>query len=378
MKRFLAVFLMLAILLTSVSLTAMAADPDGWKKVEGGWQYIQGGKPVADKWIHEGNDWYYISSDTYMATDWLVPTFDQYGEVNAYYYLQENGKMLANAWHEFKFVVEENGVAKTYSIWIYAKANGALARNEWMQLSGKWFYFEHIVMVAGTDMKIDGKWYYFKPTGEMVQGWYQPWKDEGALDWIYADQSGVLAVKWKMIDGKWYYFGSWEDWGLLYIDEVIGIWKDEKTLDIYAADKSGAMITNAWFDDTWQDADGEVHHDWFYLTGSGLAAKGWLNVGGKWYYMDPDWAVMWTGWASIKDVDYHFDEKTGAMTIGWFKFGDAWYYFKDSGAMARNEWLQINGKWYYFDNDGRMLAGGTFVFTDSKTYTFDANGVWVK
>ena len=105
MKRFLAVFLMLAILLASLSVTAMAADPDGWKKAEGGWQYIQGGKPVADKWIQEGNDWYYIKSDTYMAADWLEPTFDQYGEVNAYYYLQANGKMLANAWHEIRYVI---------------------------------------------------------------------------------------------------------------------------------------------------------------------------------------------------------------------------------------------------------------------------------
>ena len=139
------------------------------------------------------------------------------------------------------------------------------------------------------------------------------------------------------------------------------------------------MISNAWYEDKWQDPeDGTVYSDWYYLTDSGKAAKGWVNVSGKWYYMDPDWAVMWTGWASINDVDYHFDEKTGAMTIGWFKFGDAWYYFKDSGAMARNEWLQINGKWYYFDNDGEMLSNGTYTFTDSKTYTFDANGVWVK
>ena len=380
MKRFLAVFLMLAILLTSVSLTAMAADADGWKKADGGWQYIQGGKPVAEKWIQDGGYWYYIAYDTFMVADDFVLTFDKFDEMTGIYYMQENGQMLASAWHERKRVRVEDGVESTYSQWIYAKADGKLAENEWQLIGGKWFFFDGISMLSDGFYEIDGKDYYFKSSGEMLVGWLQPWKGVDGIgdEWIYADKSGELASRWKLIDGKWYFFGNWDGWGLLYYDDVFGIWKDDKTIDIYAADKNGAMITNAWYDDKTQMEDGSVEHTWFYLTGNGLAAKGWLNQNGKWFYMDPDWASMWTGWATIKGINYHFDETSGVMTVGWYKSNGDWYYFKDSGAMASNEWLQINGKWYFFDVDGRMLSGGTWTLSDKKEYTFDANGVWVK
>ena len=377
MKRFLAVFLMLAILLTSVSLTAMAADPDGWKKGAEGWQYIQGGKPVADKWIQDGGYWYYIGADTYMLTNDVVFSFDQFGEVNGAYYLKPNGQMLADGWADVTIEYEGTEGKHVWKFWAYARGNGKLAMNEWVQYKGSWFYFDGISMVENDVLEIGGKYYWFKPNGEMVVGWYQPWKENDT--WVYGLANGQLATGWQLINKKWYYFGDYDDWGILY-NGVFGIKiKDKEAWDIYAAGKDGAMISNAWYEDKWQDPeDGTVYSDWYYLTDSGKAAKGWVNVSGKWYYMDPDWAFMWTGWICVKDINYHMDEKSGAMTIGWFKFDGAWYYFKDSGAMARNEWLQINGKWYYFDNDGQMLSNGTYVFTDSKTYTFDANGVWVK
>ena len=374
MKRFLAVFLMLAIVLTSLSLTAMAADADGWKKGAEGWQYIQGGKPVADKWIQEGKDWYYIKPDTYMAADSFTATFDQYGEPTAFYYLQASGKMLAGAWQKIITVWEdEDGETHNDVDWIYADTNGRLAWDQWMLISGKWFYFDSIWMLHDGVFEIDGKYYYFKESGDMAVGWNEIFGIKGI--WVYSDASGVLANKWKKIGDKWYWFGDYSDWGIASLNTIECFEKADGSYDYYAFDKSGAMVTNGWYAFVWEE---EAAPEWYYLGADGKAIKGWVTAGGKWYYMDPDYASMWVGPAVIKGVEYRFDYKSGAMITGWFKEDGDWYYYKDSGAMAKNEWMQINGKWYFFDEDGRMLANGTYVISDSKQYTFDANGVWVK
>ena len=340
----------------------------------GGWQYIQGGKPVADKWIQQGKDWYYIGEDTYMVTDDFYATFDQFGEPTAIYYLQDSGKMLAGAWQKIiEYWEDEDGEVQKGEVWIYADENGKLAWNQWKLISGKWFYFDSIWMLQDGVFEIDGKYYYIKENGEMAVGWSELF---GFKDvWVYSDESGAMATKWKKIGDKWYWFGDFEDWGIASLNTLEWFKKDDGSYDFYAFDKSGAMITNAWFSYQWEEEDLPA---WYYLGADGKAVKGWLSFGGKWFYLDPDYAEMWIGPAVIKGVEYRFDLKTGAMITGWFKAGDAWYYYKDSGAMAKNEWLQINGKWYYFDENGEMLAGGTFVFTDKKEYTFDANGVWIK
>ena len=231
-------------------------------------------------------------------------------------------------------------------------------------------------MLADDYYQIDGKWYWFKKSGEMVQGWYQPYGDRSELSalWIYADpQSGVLATNWKLIDKKWYYFGPWDDWGFASFDMIEPIGQDG-AYDYYAFNKDCSMVSNSWFQYTWFES---ATPDWYYLGADGKAVKGWKQIGGNWYFFDPEYASMWVGPATIKGVDYRF-APSGAMITGWYKEDSDWYYYKDSGAMAKNEWLQINGKWYYFDADGKMLSNGTYVFTDKKQYTFDANGVWVK
>jgi len=374
MKRFLAVFLMIAIVLCSLSLTAMAADADGWKKGEYGWQYIQGGKPVADKWIQDGGYWYYIGENTYMYSNDFTATFNQYGEPTAFYFLRENGQMLTSAWQKItEFWTDENGEVQNHVEWIYADASGKLAWNQWKLIGGKWYYFDSIWMVSDGIYEIDGKYYCFKESGEMVVGWYCPW---GTKDfWVYGDESGVLATKWKNIGNKWYWFGDYEDWGFAHTDIIYWFENKDGTIDFYAFDKNGVMVTNGWYSYQWIE---ESSPNWYYFGADGKAIKGWVNVGGKWFYMDPEYADMWVGPATIKGVDYRFDFKTGAMVTGWYKADGDWYYYKDSGAMAKNEWVQVNGKWYYFGEDGKMYVGGTFTLTDKKQYTFDANGVWVK
>ena len=378
MKKFLAVFLIVAMLLSSLAVTAGALEPNGWRKGEYGWQYIQNGKPVSDMWIQDKGAWYYIGADTYMYADEFLEVTDAKGTVTAMYYLQPDGRMLAGGWKSFNRVyLNDSGASVKSTDWIYAGSDGKLAMDGWKQIGGAWYYFDGIWMVSDGVWKIKGVYYYFRESGVMAVGWCQPWlKKYDDTDWAYADQSGALVSGWKQIDKKWYYFGEGDGVGWLRRDMAVWIENKQGGFDVYAFGKDGAMITNAWYAEKYAEG-GISYTDWYYLTGNGLAAKGWKNVGGTWYYLDPDCGIMWTGKHEIGGYVYNLGT-TGAMKIGWSFEDNCWFYYKSTGAMARNEWLKINNKWYFFDTDGAMLYGGTYTLPDGKNYTFDQNGVWVK
>ena len=49
------------------------------------------------------------------------------------------------------------------------------------------------------------------------------------------------------------------------------------------------------------------------------------------------------------------------MAKGWRQIGDKWYYLRSNGAMAKNQWQKVeeNGQWFYLGNDGAMLVNTT-------------------
>ena len=143
--------------------------------------------------------------------------------------------------------------------------------------------------------------------------------------------------------------------------------------DIYGFNKSGAMVENGWLEEKYENGS-----DWYYLGADGLAKKGWFQDKGKWYYLDPDYAIMWHGgFVPMSDGKiYYLDKTSGAMKTGWLQDGDNWFYFKDSGAMAVKEWVKSGSAWYYLKEDGKM-AKDEILTIDGKPYKFDANGVWV-
>ena len=114
-----------------------------------------------------------------------------------------------------------------------------------------------------------------------------------------------------------------------------------------------------------------------------MKPKGWLKIGGKWYFLnnDPDDDDGWMYsdcWSDIDGACYRFDT-SGAMHIGWYKhiFSDGtydWYYYNSDGKEQRG-WLKLGTKWYYLDtNDGWMYRDGVEII-DGINYGFDANGV---
>lgn len=172
---------------------------------------------------------------------------------------------------------------------------------------------------------------------------------------------------------------------LKYLPASAGNW-DKRCIIKLRDDAGWQRINDSWVyqrffhkDDTyeyylvrgeWARIDG----DWYYFGKDFLMHTGWLDEGGKWYYLKPSSGAMATGWFKVNS-DWYFAEKSGAMRLGWLRYGGEWYYLKASGKMSTS-WEKIDGKWYCFRKNGTMYHSGTFSI-DGKNYRFDSKGVWL-
>ena len=79
---------------------------------------------------------------------------------------------------------------------------------------------------------------------------------------------------------------------------------------------------------------------------------GWVQVSGKWYFLQP----------------------AGDMIANnWYLYNNQWYWLGADGAMYANQWLQYNNNWYYLNADGTMAVSTT----TPDGYTVNADGIWI-
>lgn len=280
--------------------------------------------------------------------------------------------------------------------WVYYE-NGSRVTG-WKQIGGYWYYFvpewnggmftgfmnTDPAFFSGGEGPFTGDWYHFSDSGKMdASKWVKnTYTFDGITytDWGYALSSGKLAKGWKQISGVWYYFDPELDGVMLTGGpyEIGGKW--------YYFKDSGALYTG-WksFTDTYEEA-GETHTDtyWYYFTSNG-AAMGWKQIGGVWYYFDPESdGVMLTGGPYEIGGKWYYFKDSGALYTGWkkFVFTDLepgketvfWTYFTSNGA-AFDEWKKIDGKWYYFDY-ATMVTGGPYKLSGSYYYFSDSGAMY--
>lgn len=119
----------------------------GWyKSKDKVWYYYEDSKQASNKWIQDGNKWYYLNTDGTMRVGWFKAP-----ESGKYYYFNADGSMAT-----------------------------------------KW--------VKSTE---DNEWYYFGSDGSKKSGWIQ----DGS-NWFYLDQTGVMMQGWLNSKGKYYYLGE--------------------------------------------------------------------------------------------------------------------------------------------------------------------------
>ncbi|MBO4872850.1 MAG: hypothetical protein J5496_05505 [Lachnospiraceae bacterium] len=178
--------------------TVPVFDENGEQLTENRWYYFEANGKAVSGWVKRDADWFYFYQGRATAGD-------VYEIGDKKYCFDEEGVMQTNKWIKHE---SSDGTMK----WYYFGSNGAMAKDCWMKISGKWYYFEGENYVTGWK-KISDKWYYFNAGGDMVTGW----KKIGSK-WYFFKPSGVMAAKewydgyWLGADGAWTYTykASWK------------------------------------------------------------------------------------------------------------------------------------------------------------------------
>lgn len=93
---------------------------------------------------------------------------------------------------------------------------------------------------------------------------------------------------------------------------------------------------------------------WYYVNWQGQKQTGWQYIGGYWYYLDPAQdGKMLTGWQNLNGK-WYFLYDSGNMATGWITLGNDQYYLMSDGSMATG-WVNIKGQSYLFNSEGKWI-----------------------
>ena len=360
---------------------------NGWNLNGGYYYYVENGE-VVHGWKNLNGTWYYLDQGGRMVTH--ITFID-----GKYYYFNYSGALQKNKW-----------ILDTYYGWVYVKSDGSLACDEWLQINGKWYYFDFCTMVNDT-IAIDNKIYFFNSNGS----WNG--KSRGVTDingWIYYNgdyhyvKNHKLVSGWQLINNKWYYLDEYD------YSMHTGVIEDNGKF--YFLDENGAMKTNGWFEvnDSWYTQNGK---GWVYADSSGKLATGWQKIGNYWYYFTP--VTFTDGIYQIDEIYYNFDANGHYVnkytpSEGWNNVNGKWYYFKDNvlefsytlinntyyllspymlsnyydgyyyfgndGKLFTNGWIKYEGNWLYVNKQGTIYRNQTRII-DGKIYRFDIMGFMI-
>ncbi len=311
--------------------------PNGWTyRQSGGYGealYFVNGKPYTG-WTGD----YYIREGA-MAVNEFIET-----DNGKLYYVNKKGVKVKSGWYE---IVED--------YWVYARADGSLVCNDWLQQGSKWYYFRGDMMAYDETLTINGKQHSFDKNGvwlgENRLGTTDGWKSFNG-NWYYIMAERTVRDRELLIDGKWYYF-----------------------------DYDGKMVT---------DCFAYTEGGCFYYTAGGERADylGWKKIHGEWVYFDRTHKL--SSWVFENGKRYYVDVYGDAlgmyigatvephMVTGYCVIGSTMYYFDNAGVLVRTVnqqgWLKVGNDWYYIDEYGQVVSGETEYKIGNAYYAFDYDG----
>ena len=182
-----------------------------------------------------GNKKYKKENSNYAQNEWVTINNDDY-------FFDMNGNLMTDTWVYDEYYVDEEGKKKRDywykgkdGIYYYLDENGKYLANTIMEMNGKNYAFDinggcimDRVFVSPNE---EGKLAYSGKDGVIV-------KHQGGFDWngnnYFIDNDGyVFNGGWKEIDGNWFYYSS------------DGIMQKNTFVDVdYYVDENGIMISN--------------------------------------------------------------------------------------------------------------------------------------
>ncbi|HAI92956.1 MAG TPA: hypothetical protein DCM21_10595 [Butyrivibrio sp.] len=327
-----------------------------------------------------GNNWYYMDDDGQGYNGWL--------KNNGSWYYFSKGSMKTNCYAPDGSYLGADGVSRknitAVSANVPAITNAAdnnsdtessttVKSGKWILGSRWWYQYDDGSYPKNCFLKINGKTYYFDNSGYMVTGWQK----KGWDNYYYFDTNGAMVTGWQKIDGKWYYF--YESGKMAQ-----RIVKINNKNQVFAP--SGQWVSG-WTFDTHTEPFGNVnrtYRGWYYANVDGTPYDynknddidgGWLQYGGKWYYIGSggtmltdrtvtvygkkyrlkDDGSMLTGWDQSHG-EWYYSNPDGTVYDGWLLYGKDWYYLSN-GYMNKGKWIDSKGKEYYLGRDGKLASG---------------------
>lgn len=357
-RRGLLIVSLTAALTLGTGITALAAA--GWATENGQWVYYDNfGSQVTNEWKRGAdNQWRYLNSRGQMAVNsW----------VDDVYYVDSDGVMAAGKWMK----LNSNSRSLTSSDhWYYFQDNGKAVTNAWKKINDRWYHFDSDgTMETGW---MDDNMSYAKDDGAAVTGWQKllppddqeeeknPFEDDDRR-WYYFSSTGKKFVPElsddglcgeKRINGTYYCFngnGAMQT-GWAYVG---GSGVDPNTINGYRFYDSNGMAITGWYSAAPPtDLHGyENDVEWFYFLKGGVPKSGpakgsastsdFLRVNGKTYLFN-QLGTPATGLQKVYDktsgetTAYYFDPVSCAMVSGKMSIeeGDGTkcqYYFLSSG-----------------------------------------------
>ncbi len=208
---------------TVAQTNTSSATTSGWVEQDGAWYYFdENGNPVKNAW--QGN--YYLKSDGKMAqSEWIYDSYYQ-----AWYYLKSDGSYAKNAWQGDYYLKSNGKMAQgewlydsSYQAWYYLKSDGSYARNAWQEN----YYLKSDGKMAKGEWVYDATyqaWYYLKSDGSYA---YSTWQGN-----YYLKSNGKMAVN-EWVDGGRYYVGA------------DGVWKEGQASTASSSNDSNSEYSAA-------------------------------------------------------------------------------------------------------------------------------------
>ena len=208
---------------TTTQTDTSSATTSGWVKQDGAWYYFdENGNPVKNAW--QGS--YYLKSDGKMAqSEWIYD--DSY---QAWYYLKSDGSYAYSTWQgnyylksDGKMAINEWVYDATYQDWYYLKSDGSYVYSAWQ---GN-YYLKSDGKMAQSEWIHDSSyqaWYYLKSDGSYA---YSTWQGN-----YYLKSDGKMAVN-EWVDGGRYYVGA------------DGVWKEGQANTASSSNDSNSEYSTA-------------------------------------------------------------------------------------------------------------------------------------
>ncbi|MGI6007843.1 MAG: SGNH/GDSL hydrolase family protein [Ruminococcus sp.] len=283
----------------------------------------------------------------------------------------------------------------------YYYSDGTFAEDVFLNINGKYFYFDQEGFLATGWQTVENEVYYLKKTGEpgSIGQMFTGLQTIGGKTFYFASD-GALRTGWQTIGNYRYYFQKSGAEGTL--GRMVTGWLLNEGRIYYLKQTGDKGVKGRMFTG-WMTIGGKR----FYFDQEGAMATGWCKISGSYYYFKASGTygvkgarftglqtiggktfyfasngVLQTGWQKIKGYYYYF-QKSGAegtlgrMVTGWLLNGGKIYYLKQSGEKGVKGrrftgWVNISGKTFYFNSSGAMQTGWQKI--GNNNFYFSATG----